>query len=314
MRRALFRLGFAWLLLLGAGCVTAPPAAPSAWSGPHTIGRITSPLITEPSGLAASHRAPGVLWAHNDSGGQPVLYAITPAGRLLGRVRLAGATNVDWEDIAAFQLDGVAYLLVADTGDNEARRHDCRLYVIREPDPAELQPDCELTAVPAWTMPVRYPDGPRDCESVAVDAEERRVYLISKRTSPPVVYTLPLHPAPGDAPLARPVATLTGLRPASGPAALLPLPDGRYRAQPCALDISADGRRAVVLTYGEPYLYLRALGETWAAVFNRPGLRMPPHHLRQGEGACFSPDGRTLWLTSDQRDAPIMSYRLAGNP
>ena len=57
--------------------------------------------VRETSGPARGRRDPSVLWTHNDSGFEPILYALDTEGRILGRVSVQGATLVDWEDIAA---------------------------------------------------------------------------------------------------------------------------------------------------------------------------------------------------------------------
>lgn len=290
-------------------CATVPPPQ-TGWTGPETIGRIEHPAINESSGLARSHRAADVYWTHNDSGGEPVLYAIDGTGRFLGAMRVAGTTNIDWEDMASFELDGTAYLLVADVGDNLGRRTDCMLHIIREPDPADLNPARELTAEIAWQVPVAYPGGPRDCEGVAVDSAARIIYLISKRTKPPVVYQLPLRPDPTTpAPLAAVVGDLIGIPEPTGPGALLNVPWGRYRASPCAFDLSPDGRTAVVLTYGEVYLYERRGDATWSEAFAAGPLALAAHGLPQAESACFATDRRSVLVTTEASPAPLLSYR-----
>jgi hypothetical protein len=296
--------------LLACGLVAAgAPPRPENWSGPVTIGAIDTPLVAEASGLAVSRRAPGVLWTHNDSGGLPVLYAIDHKGNLLGSVRVNGRRNLDWEDISSFVLDGRACLLIADTGDNNGNRHDCSLIIIAEPDPAALSPARELNADVLRTIPVRYPDGPRDCESVAVDAPARLVYLISKRTTPPMVCSLPLRPDPADPrPLAKTVGPLRGILPPTGLLSHFNIPQGRYRAEPCALDLTADGRTAVVLTYGETYIYQRKDSETWAQAFAGNPVVLAAHGLPQAEGACFTDHGKAIVITTEGHPAPLLRY------
>src|SRR3954464_7281661 len=79
-----------------------------AYRGPIQAGQLAEPQNKEASGLAPSHRMPGVLWTHNDSGGDPVLFAVNSDGSLRGRLRVDGVSNLDWEDIASFELDGRA--------------------------------------------------------------------------------------------------------------------------------------------------------------------------------------------------------------
>src|SRR3546814_8112412 len=47
---------------------------------------------------------------------------------------------------------------------------------------------------PAWSIAFRWPDGARDCEAVAVDAQRGEVLLISKKRTPPELFALPLRP------------------------------------------------------------------------------------------------------------------------
>ena len=59
--------------------------------------------------------------------------------------RLEGVPKTDWEDIAAFELDGRTYLLVADTGDNGGLRKTLQLHVVEEPAPdRERAPEAGL--------------------------------------------------------------------------------------------------------------------------------------------------------------------------
>jgi hypothetical protein len=309
-----------------------PPPAPRAGVMPATL--------SEASGLAASRRADNLLWAHNDSGGLPVLLALDAAGKLRGKLRIAGVKNTDWEDIASFELDGRAWLLIADTGDNDGKRKDCALLIVAEPDPAELKPDKELTVTVAWRVPVRWPGGARDCEAVAVDAREGKIYLLTKRTVPPELYTLPLRSAPagstGANPGALPPLTLPSLAASAPPKSaappsipeavlvarlaqiprptpeqrLLPLPTGRYRAEPTALDFTPDGTAAVVLTYGDAWLFRRAPGQSWADALAAQGERLAPHGLLQGEAAGFSRDGRTVFATGELVGASLVRYEM----
>lgn len=294
-------------LLVLAACTPPPPAATRS-----TIATLAPAVIDESSGLAASRRTADLLWTHNDSDGEPVLYAIGTDGRLRGRVKLAGLKNIDWEDLAAFELDGRAWLLVADVGDNDAKRRDCALYVIAEPAAAELSPDKELSVPVAWKIPVRFPDAPHDCESVAVDVRERLVYLLRKRIHPNALFTLPLTPqGPAETPAARPVALVKNIPQPSSEQRAFPVSTGRWRGNPTGMDFSADGRRAVVLTYGDVLLYARRPGESWPQAFARRPQILPPHGLEQSESICFSADGRSVFVTEEKLHAPLLRYDLA---
>ena len=303
--RASFPLASLAALLL-SGC---SPSAP--FSGPLRTGTVP-PVARESSGLAVSRLDPGILWTHNDSGGQPVLYAIEPTGARRGDLRITDLLNRDWEDLASFTLDGRSYLLIADVGDNASRRNDCALYIVAEPDPADLSPLRETIATIAWKIPVRYLDGPRDCEAVAVDAQAGVVYLLAKRTSPHGLYTLPLRP-PADSvvPAARPVAQFpnTSIPQPTATQKLMPIATGRFRAQPTGMDFAADGSAAVVVSYGDVLVFPRQKNEPWAAALLRPPLVLPPHGLTQAEGVAFGADSRTIHVSSEGTPAGLIRYR-----
>jgi len=293
-------------LLATAACAPPPPAATLA-----TIATVQDVALDELSGIAVSRRTPDLLWGHNDSDGQPVLYAFGTDGKPRGSARLTGVKNVDWEDMASFELEGSAWLLVADIGDNGARRKDCALYVVAEPALSDLSPDRELELPVAWKIPVAFPDGPHDCESVAVDVRERFVYLLRKREWPNPLFTLPLRAVTGGKSVPQQIASLDQFPQPDSQQRVLPIATGRYRANPTAMDISADGRSAVVLTYGDVFLFKRRPGESWATAFQRKPETLPPHGLAQAEAICFSADGRSLFLVEERAGTALLRYTRA---
>jgi hypothetical protein len=270
--------------------------------------------VNESSGLAISRRDPRMLWSQNDSGGQPVLYAVEPNGARRGELRISGVPNRDWEDLASFELDGRAWLLVAETGDNASNRADCALYVVGEPELTELSPLHETTSTVAWKIPVRYLDGPRDCEAVAVDAHAGIVYLLAKRTSPHGLYSLPLRPpADGVTPAAMPVAKIPArfFPQPSTTQRMLPMPSGRYRAQPTAMDFASDGSAAVILSYGDVLVFPREKNESWKTALTREPVVLAPHGLVQAEGVAFGADSRTIYVSSEGAGGGIIRYKRA---
>jgi len=149
---------------------------------------LDAPALRESSGLAASRRRNHRFWTHNDSGGLPKLYAFDSTGSKTGQARLRSAQAIDWEDMAAFTDHGVARLLVADCGDNRARRKSVTLYMFDEPDPDESTDVKQVQAIR-----VSYQDGPGDCEAVAVDEVRRQIVMVMKSKLPAAaLYVLPL--------------------------------------------------------------------------------------------------------------------------
>ncbi len=269
--------------------------------------------LDEISGMVGSRRQPGVLWMHNDSGDDPRLFAVGPTGETLALLEITHATARDWEDLARFEIDGEPWLLIADVGDNHAVRHDTTLYLLPEPDLSTLAPQTRLQLPATSVIRFRYEDGPRDCEGVAVDGPNRQILLISKRTEPPVLYTLPLNlnQTADDPPLVAVKSTpLSGIIPPTPAERALPGRLGQFRSQVTAFDISPDQRSAAVLTYGNVYLYHREADQSWADVFSGTPERLPVKGLPQSEALCFDEDGATLLLTTEAKQPPVIRYRL----
>lgn len=282
---------------------TAPPS-PETAAAPRIAGLIREPRLREISGIAASRRHVGLLWVHNDSGYEAQVHAIDTQGRHRATLDIEGVAARDFEDVAAFELDGVAYLLVADTGDNGGRRSEVELVVLAEPErieDARVQPD--------WTQRVRWPDGPRDVEAVAVDASAGQVLFITKKRVPAELLVAPLRAQTGVIE-ARRVGSLSGIEQPS-PAELSGNPRfGRYRAQITAADLSADGRMLAVLNYRRAYLYRRDAGEDWAQALSRPGQPLQFGWLAQAEAIAFDASGRSLWISSERLPAPLIELPL----
>ncbi|TVP97949.1 MAG: hypothetical protein EA381_13775 [Planctomycetaceae bacterium] len=190
--RLVLTLVMAALLAAGETRVVAQQAAGGGEgrSGQTPVGSLSDPEIDESSGLAKSHRRPGFFWTHNDSGDSARLFAFDRRGVASGGCELVGVRAVDFEDMASFVQDGVPRLVVADIGDNLARRESVTLYFFDEPDPQTRTRISDYQRVE-----LRYPDGPRDCEAIAVDVEASTVTLVSKSFLPLAgVYTTPLPP------------------------------------------------------------------------------------------------------------------------
>ena len=81
-----------------------------------------------------------------------------------------------------------------------------------------------------------------------------------------------------------------------------------------AMDISPDGRRAVVLTYGSAYEYSRGEDEDWAQALSRPPRELVMPARRQGESICYGLDGKTLYLTSEKLPTPLWEVPVMKRP
>lgn len=285
------------LVLCGCGREPAPEAL--------IAGLVTDGRLGEISGLAASPVQSNLLWAIDDSGNPARLYALTRRGQLRASYAVDGIAKTDWEDIAAFQLDGKSYLLVADTGDNGGIRKILSLHVF--PEPADADHDGHVS--PAWSIRFRWPDGARDCEAVAIDAERGEILLISKKRQPPQLFLLPLRPGNGKPDrilTARLAGTLAGVPQASARERAERPAVARLRSQVTAADI-APGRDAIaVLTYDNLLIYSRPPGQAWPRTLAHPPRWIVPMLLLpQGEAATWSRDGEGIYASGEFNPAPI---------
>ena len=294
------------LLALGAASGCSPAEQQPGANGQTTlVGTLENNDVDEASGMARSQRSPDILWVVNDDG-PSVLHAIDTTGGMLGRVKIADASNRDWEDMASFTLDGVPYLLLADIGDNDGDRKDVRFYVVEEPDPAEKKVDY------AWRVDFSYPGGPRDAEAVAVDVENDRVLVMSKRDIPARLYSVPLRPDSDKRQEASALAAVGGLpQPSRRDVEYAPRTDDYYW-RPTGMDLSDDGNRAIVLTYGGVFLFDREPGADWSDTFQGQPTVVSLTRNRQAEAIAFNAAGDAAFITIEQRNAPL--FRLPLEP
>jgi hypothetical protein len=176
------------VLLVSTGLGSLPPAqaqkspAPPQCRQAGPLARV--PELPEASGIALSRRAPGRLWAHNDSG-EPVLFALDTDGRVIGRVNVTGAKVEDWEAVAVGPCAAGSCLYAADIGDNDAERQRISIYRVPEPDRTE-------GSTPASdVIHATYPDGPHDAETLLI-APDGGLFVVTKGdTGPVALYKFP---------------------------------------------------------------------------------------------------------------------------
>lgn len=290
------------VLCLGVAGCTRDDAEAAASRGGSLSGVLLDAQLAEISGLAASRRHRDVLWLHDDGGNPQRLFAVTTGGDRKATLRIDGITKTDWEDIAAFQLDGRDYLLIADTGDNGGLRRTLQLHVLEEPRRLE-----NARIKPAWSIAFRWPDGARDCEAVAVDERSRQILLISKKRQPPELFALPLRPHDG-VQTAKRLGTLAGVPQPDAETRRSNPRQARVHSQITAADVSPDGRTLAVLSYRDLMLYPRAPGAGWRqAVSAAPKVEALPW-LPQAEAMGWSADGSGIFVTGEFIPAPL--YRI----
>ena len=265
------------------------------------VGKLQDSNIREASGLARSYRQDNVLWIINDNGSDEWVHAISPRGKRLGEFDLKKSKNTDWEDLASFSLDGEPYLLIADIGDNEARRKTRTLYIVEEPATAKKD-----AAKIAWRIRFEYPEGPRDAESAAVDVEQRRALILTKRDLPPVLYEVPIKTDSDATITATRLGKITSLpRPSRQDVEFAPQTKDWYW-QPVGMDISDDNLAAVILTYRAVYYFKRLPGQDWLNALNSRPQRVSIGNFRNAEAIAFGDRKRTVIVTGESKNSPLL--------
>ncbi len=274
---------------------------------PEVVGRLEDSKIREASGLAYSRSQENTLWIINDNGAKEDVHAIDTTGKRLGEFDLKKSRNKDWEDLASFEMDGTPYLMVADIGDNDAKRGYRTLYFVAEPA-AEKKADAQLQ----WRVDFRYPHGPLDAESAAVDIENQRVLVLSKRQIPPILYAVPLQSDANEPVLATALGAITGLQqPTRSEVALAPKTKDWFW-QPVGMDISADNSAAVILTYRAVYYYRRAADQDWLDALNSSPARVSLGNFKNAEAIAFGADSKTVFVTGENKHSRLLRIDFPG--
>ena len=324
--RSLFRLLF--LASSMVACSESPPPSPTAPKSDVTAtvpegnprqrtvppsfvqtGSVAEAALDEISGIQAGNGAD--WWVHTDDG-RPQVYAIGTDGNLETGVALNGALNRDWEDMTRAPGPDGPLLVISDSGDNEGTRKRIQLYFYPMPvrdSTGRLPASLELQ----HRINLRYPDGPRDCESAAFEPVDQRILLVTKRDIPPRIYGIRLDLAlsAADAELEF-LGETARLRPPT-PVDLIREPSrGAWISQPTGMDISPDGRIAAVITNRSLYLFRRETGETWRDALARTPLEIegPPGYHE--EAVSFSRDGERVMVLSETLPAPVYQLDVRG--
>jgi hypothetical protein len=287
--------------VVAAATVALAPAAGAAPAAP--LFRLSDPRITEASGIAVGHR--GVDYVQNDSGDANRFFAVDArTGATVAAVTVAGARNVDWEDIATGpDAAGVPSVWIADTGDNDAVRAEVRLYRVREPRLARNQRGRTLRTARADVWRLQYPGGPADAEGLAVDPHGVPYVVTKSALGRSTVFRVPGGPDAARVRTLQPVGRVT-LVPRGTPNPFGPF--GELTVTGAAF--SPDGRVFAVRTYAAAYLWPVTDGGLGAALRRSP-VRVALPRQPQGEGIALA-GGRTALVDSEGRDSAVYAVRL----
>jgi len=288
MQRLLIHIAVAVLPTLASCSMAGQPT--DLGSGRQT-GTIQSPEITEASGMVASRRQAHVLWVHNDSGDKPILYALNPQGKCLGRFHVTGAQARDWEDIALGPgpEPGQDYLYIGDIGDNLAQRDSITVYRIPEPQVPQSVPLIIGKTAPAQAIQLAFPDKARDAETLLVDPLSGDIYIISKREFFSRVYLAKYSQSVNDTTTLKLVSLLPWGFAVAG-------------------DISPDGQWIIVRGMFNAALFQRPAQQPLAMAFRGKTVGLALAQERQGEAICFDAQAQGYYTTSEQKNAPIYYF------
>lgn len=311
------------IVLLPLVCAASPAQAESPAKAPagepRLLGQLADARLKELSGLAASRRFPGWMWAHNDSGDSAHLFLLDSKWRTRAIVTLPDAQAVDWEDIAVAGSARDSTVTVADIGDNSRSREHITLYRFRERDlPLEpnfarlpLSPAREIS-VAASDLRLRYPeaDGAQDAESLCASADGS-LLIVTKSTGPSRFY------------LARwPLGEKNGeqiLRLAAQKQFGSTKPGQRRVSERLvsAADVSPDGLRLAIVTYASLYVWKLPPGAwdklDWKRVLEGEPRASPLPNLTQMpqyESVAWSGPSQVI-VSSEGENAPLWSISIA---
>jgi len=259
------------------------PAVCGAFLEPVAIGTITDPALAEVSGIAAGSN--GLIWAHNDSGAEPALWALDRSGAVLGSLEV-GTRNIDWEDMSVgSDPNGQVFLYLADIGDNLTARSSVVLHRFEEP----VSLDGAVAELESLT--VRYPGGAADAEAFFVDPGSGDSFIVTKTpTGRSLLLRVSVDAWSGQSVEAEHVATVE-----LGALSFV-----------TAGAISGDGSVVALRTYRGIWLWERRSGESVADAMRAAPCQAPSANEPQGEALAF--DGNDLLTVSEGLGAVI--YRI----
>jgi hypothetical protein len=258
--------------------------------------------VAESSGLADSWLREDILWTHNDSSYDPEFFLIRKEdAEVVTRVRLLGAQNIDWEDMAIGPCEpssDTPCVYIGDIGDNLARYPTRTIY--RFPEPVLTEPFPEQLDIAVFDrLDYVYPDGPRDAETLLVHPVTAQIYVIEKaETGQSHVFRIPTsfgHQAPVEA---EHIGTLQ----IDGPMSFARMVTGG--------DFSPDGRQFTLRTYTSLYVYCadpEAGAGEYETAFAGSAEPTPQSPLTiQGEALTYDRSDGALWLTSERIPTPLI--------
>ena len=233
----------------------------------------------------------------NDSGDTDRIYKVSFKGELLRELKLDNAKNRDWEDLAK---DDKGRLYIADIGNNNNKRQELVIYKITNPE--EEKGD----KIDAKKIKFSYPDQKkyppkkknRKYDAEAIFYRDDHIFIITKNRADPF---------DGEA-LIYKVPTKKGSYIATRVGSFIPCKEFAT-CQITSADISPDGEKIALLSYGKLWLFTEFSGDDFT---NGKIQFIDLGATTQLEAVCFK-DNNTLLLSDEQSHGTgrnLYSFRL----
>jgi hypothetical protein len=273
-------------------------------------GNLDTNFLDEASGMAASNLVENRLYHTNDTWTpSPNFFITDTAGQNLQTVMIEGVSNNprinDIEDMDVGKCGDSSCLFIGDIGDNRANRPNINILVLEE-----LTDVASSVRVKQY-LRVQYPDEPHDSESLGVHPNGD-IYVLTKEitsilgTAPAKLYRLArdLWENAGDEVLTLEFVANVNLFALSGTTVNI------FSHLATGMDISNDGQRLLILTYGEVFEIAvdvsQLNGETLST--KTPYKQIEVVTLLQQESISYSSDSHSFFYTAEARSgsAPLM--------
>lgn len=269
-------------------------------SAPHIVKVCTLPkILNESSGLI--NDIPNHFWSHNDSGGEPTMYAFNDKGKLLRSVRILNAGNIDWEDAV---MDNAGNLYIGDFGNNDQSRAKLTIYVIKNfetntADSISAQ-KIEFTYSDRLTFPNDAAHRFFDAEAMLVHSDS--IYIFTKDffaqpyTGSTRIYRVPNKPGSYAAQFVHSFKTDS---------------TSKWKGAITSAAQTPDGKTIALLAYRTIWVFSDFKNNNfWEGRQKRFDLKL--YQLAQREGLCFSKtDDKTLFISSEKHK--LFFGSLGGN-
>jgi hypothetical protein len=295
---SLFTISILTLSLMATAWNASAQCTGCAQYGPSQMwtSNITS-AVTDASGLAVSAKNPGIFWTHNDSGGDPFLYAVNTNGLPLAMYDISADSLVDFEDMAIGPgpSANTPYLYLGDIGVGglgTLTRQSVRIFRAAEPQvPSSLALGIQSLA-PVERFTLTYPDGSYDADTMIVDPITGDIFIGAKQTGATRIYRASLAGAQDGANVRLELVATTTLGTSGG-------------------TISADGSRIILRNERKARLWFRCPGESVGTALARDSETIPlvPTAFEtNGEAIAFLPDGSGYLTLGDSVVGPPLFF------